>query len=116
MALCIPIIGGCHEKLNITDPDPHLCPRCNNPSLNNGSARRWFEVCFVPLIPMKKKHIVICHICNWRVQKPQDGQQGPPNGQFQNLPPPTGKSGNGTNPSMQSPANYTVTPPPKAQR
>jgi len=108
MALCIPIIGGCHEKLSIADPDPHLCPRCNNPSLNNGSARRWFEICFVPLIPMKKKHIVICHICNWRVQKPQDGQPG----QFQDLP----QSGNGTNPSMQSPANYGVTPPAKAQR
>ncbi|GAA94060.1 uncharacterized protein L969DRAFT_45718 [Mixia osmundae IAM 14324] len=54
-----------------------ICPRCHNPSITAASSRRWFEFCFIPLIPFKKKHLWLCTICQWRSENAQDGN-GPP--------------------------------------
>jgi hypothetical protein len=54
----------------------HVCPRCHNAQVVTGKSRTWFEICWIPLIPFKSKHIYICGICQW--QAPQDGQYQPP--------------------------------------
>lgn len=53
----------------------YVCPRCHNAQVVTGKSRTWFELCWIPLIPFKSKHIFICGICQW--QAPQDGQFQP---------------------------------------
>ncbi|KAJ3851539.1 hypothetical protein EV368DRAFT_42924, partial [Lentinula lateritia] len=60
-------IVGCPTKVK---PDgheqtAHLCPRCNNASVFSAKSRTWFELFFIPLIPMNTKHIWMCSICRW---------------------------------------------------
>ncbi|KAJ3483339.1 hypothetical protein NLI96_g6391 [Meripilus lineatus] len=86
---CIPIIFGCPTKIKPEgDPTPRICPRCHNVAVQRAKSRTWFELCFVPLIPMGSKHIWICSICqwsvplqpNWEPQQANFGYQGPPYG------------------------------------
>ncbi|PWN37864.1 uncharacterized protein FA14DRAFT_114134, partial [Meira miltonrushii] len=73
---CIPIIFGCPTKIKQEGGgQAHVCPRCHNAQVVTGKSRTWFEVCWIPLIPFKAKHIYICGICQW--QAPQDGQYQP---------------------------------------
>ncbi|KAK0562934.1 hypothetical protein OC861_005067 [Tilletia horrida] len=62
-------------KSSLEDSQPHVCPRCHNGAVVRAKTRTWFELCWVPLIPMKKSHIWICSICQWRA--PQDGGYQP---------------------------------------
>ncbi|PAV23573.1 cytochrome c heme-binding site [Pyrrhoderma noxium] len=66
---CLPVIFGCQTKIKPEgDPnDVRICPRCNNASVIQAKSREWFELCWVPLIPMNSKHIWICGICQWQV-------------------------------------------------
>jgi len=38
----------------------------------------WFELCFVPLIPMKSKRIWMCSICQWNVPVQQGWEPATP--------------------------------------
>lgn len=71
------------------DQQPRICPRCHNggvyfhyicprftatsdllsrsAAVVSAKSRNWFEVCFVPLIPMNSKHVWMCSICQWSV-------------------------------------------------
>ncbi|PWN93520.1 hypothetical protein FA10DRAFT_264159 [Acaromyces ingoldii] len=74
---CIPVIFGCPTKIKQEgNGQPHVCPRCHNAQVVTGKSRTWFELCWIPLIPFKTKHIYICGICQW--QAPQDGSYQPP--------------------------------------
>ncbi|CAD6887858.1 unnamed protein product [Tilletia caries] len=68
---CIPILFGCPTKIKQEDGSPHVCPRCHNGAVVKAKSRMWFELCCIPLIPIKTKHIYVCGICQW--QAPQDG-------------------------------------------
>ncbi|KAL5533197.1 hypothetical protein ACEPAF_4973 [Sanghuangporus sanghuang] len=66
--ICIPILFGCPTKIKPDgDQSPRICPRCNNASVFRAKSRTWFELCFIPLIPMTSKHIWCCSICQWQV-------------------------------------------------
>ncbi|TIB14628.1 hypothetical protein E3P92_01413 [Wallemia ichthyophaga] len=43
---------------------PLLCPHCNNGALVPFKSRRWFEFCFLPIIPFGSDHIWFCNICS----------------------------------------------------
>ncbi|KZV75773.1 hypothetical protein PENSPDRAFT_570867, partial [Peniophora sp. CONT] len=59
---------GCPTKIHQDgDLTPRVCPRCHNASVFQAKSRTWFELCFVPLVPMKKKQLWMCGICQWNV-------------------------------------------------
>ncbi|KAG2020472.1 hypothetical protein CC2G_005811 [Coprinopsis cinerea AmutBmut pab1-1] len=63
---CLPVLFGCKTTLKPEgDQTPRVCPRCNNAAATGCKSREWFELCFVPLIPMGSKHIWVCSICHW---------------------------------------------------
>ncbi|CAL1704342.1 unnamed protein product [Somion occarium] len=65
---CIPILIGCNKKIKPEgDEPPRICPRCHNASVTRAKSRTWFELCFVPLVPLSTKHIWICAICQWNI-------------------------------------------------
>ncbi|KZT11414.1 uncharacterized protein LAESUDRAFT_671372 [Laetiporus sulphureus 93-53] len=65
---CIPLVWGCPTKVHpVGDQTPRVCPRCHNASVTSAKSRRWFEFCFVPLIPMRSERIWTCCICQWSV-------------------------------------------------
>ncbi|PWN30968.1 hypothetical protein BDZ90DRAFT_29934 [Jaminaea rosea] len=66
----IPVIFGCPNKIKQDDDHtPYLCPKCHNPQLVKARSRTWFELCWIPLIPMKKHAIYICGICQFRADQ-----------------------------------------------
>ncbi|EST08998.1 hypothetical protein PSEUBRA_001326 [Kalmanozyma brasiliensis GHG001] len=68
----LPVIFGCPTKIKQEgDGSARVCPRCQNAQVVQAKARTWFELCWIPLIPMKSKHIYYCNICQW--QAAQDG-------------------------------------------
>ncbi|KAI0694497.1 hypothetical protein BC835DRAFT_1274475, partial [Cytidiella melzeri] len=67
---------------NKADQTPRVCPMCHNAAVQPARARTWFELCFIPLIPMQSKPIWICPICSWRMAV-QDGWQPQPVGVHQ---------------------------------
>ncbi|TEB35953.1 hypothetical protein FA13DRAFT_1727511 [Coprinellus micaceus] len=83
---CLPVLFGCKTTLKAEgDQTPRICPRCNNAAVISAKSREWFEICFVPLIPMSSKHIWTCTICQWSVQNQPGawepalpGHAGPP--------------------------------------
>ncbi|KAK7693328.1 hypothetical protein QCA50_002896 [Cerrena zonata] len=83
---CLPILFGCSEKVKPEgDQTPRVCPRCHNAAVIRANSRTWFEICWVPLVPMKKKHIWACTICQWNIPQqqgwePQVPTYGPPGG------------------------------------
>ncbi|KAL9935235.1 hypothetical protein V8E36_005583 [Tilletia maclaganii] len=104
----IPVIFGCPTKIKQEDNAPHVCPRCHNGAVVRAKSRTWFELCFIPLVPLKSKHIWICSICQWQTaqdsgfqpapagggggwgghaQQPQQYGYGPPQGYHQGYPP-----------------------------
>ncbi|KAF9049381.1 hypothetical protein BDZ89DRAFT_1006748, partial [Hymenopellis radicata] len=65
---CIPIFFGCQTKIK---PDgveqvAHICPRCNNASVIAAKKKTWFELFFIPVVPLSSKHVWVCTICQWR--------------------------------------------------
>ncbi|KAF9453287.1 hypothetical protein P691DRAFT_83376 [Macrolepiota fuliginosa MF-IS2] len=67
MFLFIPIFFGCQTKLK---PDSHqiprICPRCHNASVLPAKKTTWFEFFFIPVVPVSRKHILFCTICQWQ--------------------------------------------------
>ncbi|KIM87569.1 hypothetical protein PILCRDRAFT_815127 [Piloderma croceum F 1598] len=79
---CIPIMFGCTTKIKPDGDQPaRVCPRCHNASVISANSRNWFELCFVPLVPMSSKHIWMCSICQWNVPLQQGWE--PPVAGFQ---------------------------------
>lgn len=79
---------GCQTKLK-PDPNqpPRICPRCHNgilflPSLLvpfgdsqplsspasvlPAKKSTWFELFFIPVVPLSRKRILMCTICGWQ--------------------------------------------------
>ncbi|KAI0811265.1 hypothetical protein BC629DRAFT_1479982 [Irpex lacteus] len=76
MFLCIPITFGFPTKIKTdkhADLTPRICPICHNAAVQPGKARTWFELCFVPLVPLKARRIWVCPI----PQVAGDYQPGP---------------------------------------
>ncbi|PWN48988.1 hypothetical protein IE53DRAFT_388811 [Violaceomyces palustris] len=74
---CIPVIFGCKDTIKQEGSgQAHICPRCHNAQVVTAKSKKWFELCWIPLIPMGSKHIFVCGICQW--QAPQDGPYQPP--------------------------------------
>ncbi|KAI1795991.1 hypothetical protein LXA43DRAFT_880933, partial [Ganoderma leucocontextum] len=81
---------GCNNRTKPEgDQTPRVCPRCHNAAVIRVKSRMWFELFFIPLIPMKSEHLWVCTICHWDVplqqawEPPlpyggQDPWQGPP--------------------------------------
>ncbi|KAF9483837.1 hypothetical protein BDN70DRAFT_242012 [Pholiota conissans] len=64
----VPVIFGCTTKISADgDQTPRICPRCHNAAVSSAKSKEYFELCFVPLIPMSSKHIWRCSICQWSV-------------------------------------------------
>ncbi|CCM06229.1 uncharacterized protein FIBRA_08475 [Fibroporia radiculosa] len=101
---CIPIVFGCPTKVSPSgDQTPRICPRCHNASVVSAKSRMWFELCFVPLIPMRSKHIWMCSICQWNIPMQQGWE--PPLPSYG--PPPTQPGG-----WQPQSSNYTGLHPP----
>ncbi|KAG2020471.1 hypothetical protein CC2G_005810 [Coprinopsis cinerea AmutBmut pab1-1] len=79
MFLCIPIIFGINDRIKPNkDFQPLACPRCHNTSVIYARNCKWFELFFIPLIPVYWKHIYLCNICGWRSQNsPPPGSSVP---------------------------------------
>ncbi|KAI0807140.1 hypothetical protein C8Q74DRAFT_1189403, partial [Fomes fomentarius] len=62
------VLVGCPTRMKPEgDLTPRICPKCHNASTIPVKSRMWFELCFVPLIPMKKEHLWVCTVCQWSV-------------------------------------------------
>jgi len=73
--MCLPIIFGCPTKIKPEgDQTPRMCPRCNNASVISAKSRMWFELFWIPLVPLSSNHIWICTVCQWEVPH-QEGYQ-----------------------------------------
>ncbi|SPO38894.1 uncharacterized protein PSFLO_04373 [Pseudozyma flocculosa] len=94
----IPVIFGCPTKIKPEGSGgAYVCPRCHNAQVVTAKSRTWFELCWIPLIPLKKKHIYICGICQWQTEQgggfqPQQAMAG---GGGYHGPPPGGQGGYG---------------------
>ncbi|KAG2075967.1 hypothetical protein BDR04DRAFT_1125988 [Suillus decipiens] len=86
LSILIPLTVGCPTKVKPVGNDAaRICPRCHNAAMFSAKSRTWFELCFVPLIPMNSKHIWMCGICQlqvnmqpgWEPQIAQPGYQHP---------------------------------------
>ncbi|GAA6035584.1 hypothetical protein JCM8097_004914 [Rhodosporidiobolus ruineniae] len=79
--LCLCFTCGCDNQLSPSGGDghAHICPRCNNGSVQAMKDRQCFTFCFVPLIPMGSQQIWYCTICQWRAS--QSGPAPPIAGQ-----------------------------------
>ncbi|GJE90865.1 hypothetical protein PsYK624_070090 [Phanerochaete sordida] len=86
LIFCLPVLVGCQTKVKPEgDTAPRICPRCNNAAVYPAKSRMWFELCFVPLVPMKSKRVWICPICQWQLPI-QPGWQPPVVGEQQYYP------------------------------
>ncbi|GAA5869941.1 hypothetical protein JCM16303_001846 [Sporobolomyces ruberrimus] len=47
------------------DGDVCICPRCNNASVKGYKRKKWFELYWIPLVPLGSKHMWICSVCRW---------------------------------------------------
>ncbi|KAF6765053.1 hypothetical protein DFP72DRAFT_869914 [Ephemerocybe angulata] len=83
MFICLPILFGVQTKQK-RDGDKGVlnCPRCHN-GTHNGPAlfsspifpnsdavqfmkrTQWFELFFIPIIPVSSKRVYVCTICQW---------------------------------------------------
>ncbi|KZT43974.1 hypothetical protein SISSUDRAFT_1056991 [Sistotremastrum suecicum HHB10207 ss-3] len=85
--VCIPIVFGCPTKLTQEgEPIPRICPRCNNVSVVSAKSRTWFELFWIPLIPLGSSHVWHCNVCQWQVPH----QQGYEPARAGGFPPPGG--------------------------
>ncbi|KAF9532333.1 hypothetical protein CPB83DRAFT_847668 [Crepidotus variabilis] len=90
----IPILFGCQTEIKPEgDMSIRVCPRCNNGAVTSARSKQYFEICFVPVVPMSRKHIWICSICQWSHPR-QDGSWEPM--------------------TVQHPGYYPPQPPPQA--
>ena len=83
LRLYVPSVG-CQTKLK-PEPNqaPQICPHCHNgkpkypfpffisliywlASVFPTKKNTWFELFFVPIIPLSRKHILLCMICGWQ--------------------------------------------------
>ncbi|KAF9483838.1 hypothetical protein BDN70DRAFT_798842 [Pholiota conissans] len=73
MFLCIPIVFGCPNKIKPEGQEaPRVCPQCHNLSVIRAKRTMWFELFWLPLIPIHWKHIWICTICQWNQEVQKD--------------------------------------------
>ncbi|KAI0781056.1 hypothetical protein BD413DRAFT_600507 [Trametes elegans] len=86
------------------DQTPRICPKCHNASTIRVKSRLWFELCFVPLIPMSSEHLWLCTICHWSVPLQQGWEPALPGYGFQ-----PGAQG-----QWQAPPYTQLSPPPNA--
>ncbi|KAH8930737.1 hypothetical protein BT69DRAFT_1255246 [Atractiella rhizophila] len=99
----IPIVFGCPTKISQSSSETRVCPRCHNASCVPATSKRRFELCWIPILPLGKKEIWFCGICQW--SGPKDAQFQPqqvswnPAAQFAQPPPAARKEG--YNPSYQ---------------
>ncbi|GAA6063325.1 hypothetical protein JCM10212_005493 [Sporobolomyces blumeae] len=88
MFLCIPIICGPNSSLKQENDDLCYCPRCGNASVRGFKRRKWFELYWIPLVPLGTKHLWLCPVCQWNC--PTDGSFQPqPVNSTGHAPPPT---------------------------
>ncbi|KAF8969906.1 hypothetical protein BDZ97DRAFT_171235 [Flammula alnicola] len=64
MIMCIPIIFGCPSKIK-----PEV-------TVFSAKSTMWFELFWVPLIPIYWKHIWICGTCQWSEEINKDQSEG----------------------------------------
>ncbi|PVF97717.1 hypothetical protein CPB86DRAFT_807127 [Serendipita vermifera] len=65
-------VVGCNSDFEQhQDGVARVCPRCNNASIVGGAKKTYLEFCFIPLsfLPISKKQIWICPVCNWHLDK-----------------------------------------------
>ncbi|KAH7929776.1 hypothetical protein BV22DRAFT_1029170 [Leucogyrophana mollusca] len=68
---------GCPTKIKPDgDQGARICPRCHNAAMFAAKSRTWFELCFVPLVPMNSKHVWMCSICQVQIDM-QPGWEPP---------------------------------------
>ncbi|PFH50064.1 hypothetical protein AMATHDRAFT_177741 [Amanita thiersii Skay4041] len=68
MFFFLPIFFGCQTKLKPQGDQqvPRVCPNCHNGSIIAAKKTTWFELFFIPVVPISSKHVWFCHICQWR--------------------------------------------------
>ncbi|KAF8654124.1 hypothetical protein AX16_003656 [Volvariella volvacea WC 439] len=64
----IPIVG-CQTKIKPAEEGQgqpsRICPRCHNASAFVAKKSEWFELFFIPIVPLSSQHIWLCGICQW---------------------------------------------------
>ncbi|KIM49277.1 hypothetical protein M413DRAFT_59260, partial [Hebeloma cylindrosporum] len=64
--LCSILSVGCNTKISPEGEDTRrLCPQCHNVSVLSAKSTTWFELFWIPLLPISRKHIWVCGICQW---------------------------------------------------
>ncbi|TFK62184.1 hypothetical protein BDN72DRAFT_848928 [Pluteus cervinus] len=88
--LFIPILFGCNTTVKPEGDQQaaRVCPNCHNASVIRAKTKDWFQICFVPVIPMSSQHIWLCHICQWKMKQQQGGWEPQVPNAGPNYPPP----------------------------
>jgi len=74
---------GCQTKIKPEgEQDLRMCPRCHNGTVFAAKSTTWFELFWIPIVPISKKKIWICGTCQWRASladnnAPQPAINGP---------------------------------------
>ncbi|KAF4615532.1 hypothetical protein D9613_002921 [Agrocybe pediades] len=58
------------------DGSPRQCPRCHNAAVVQAKRSTWFELFWIPLIPLSRKHVLLCSICQWSEEAPKHVELG----------------------------------------
>ncbi|KAF8163151.1 hypothetical protein B0H34DRAFT_694273 [Crassisporium funariophilum] len=73
MFFCLPIFFGCQTKIKPEGEQVlRLCPRCHNVTVFPAKSTTWFELFWVPIVPISKKHMWLCGTCQWKENVPKD--------------------------------------------
>ncbi|KAF9072914.1 hypothetical protein BDP27DRAFT_1319630 [Rhodocollybia butyracea] len=120
MFFCIPLLFGCSTSIKPSgagkEQTAHFCPRCNNASVYSAKSRTWLEFFFIPLVPVKTKHIWMCGICQWAAPLAPGNWEPPiayqnPQGSFghqlEDYSPPSGGFQAGYQPSYDQPPGFS---------
>ncbi|KAF8797879.1 hypothetical protein BYT27DRAFT_7124289 [Phlegmacium glaucopus] len=58
---------GCQTQIQPEgEQDLRICPRCHNATVFAAKSTTWFELFWIPLVPISKKHMWVCGTCQWR--------------------------------------------------
>jgi hypothetical protein len=64
---------GPRKPKDLGDAAPALCPNCGNHVVFRLlEIRNWFSLFFIPLVPGRARHVVVCPICQYGIELTDD--------------------------------------------
>ncbi|GAA5913215.1 uncharacterized protein JCM6883_005287 [Sporobolomyces salmoneus] len=59
------VLSGAYS-VQIQSDETYVCPNCRNASVKAYKRKKWFELYWIPLVPLGSKHVFVCPVCRWQ--------------------------------------------------